>query len=93
MVVLPAKKRSETKMIDALLVNDSDQIILITDGGTLIRTEVCKIAKYSRIAAGVRLINLNEEQSLVGVAAITDNNTDEDDEISGDSNTVSQTDE
>ena len=92
-VVLPAKKRSETKMIDALLVNDSDQIILITDGGTLIRTEVCKIAKYSRIAAGVRLINLNEEQSLVGVAAITDNNSDEDDETSGDSNTVSQTDE
>jgi DNA gyrase subunit A len=92
-VVLPAKKRSETKMIDALLVNDSDQIILITDGGTLIRTEVCKIAKYSRIAAGVRLIHLNEEQSLVGVAAITDNNADEDDEISGDSNTVSQTDE
>ena len=92
-VVLPAKKRSETEMIDALLVNDSDQIILITDGGTLIRTEVCKIAKYSRIAAGVRLINLNGEQSLVGVAAITDNNSDEDDETSGDSNTVSQTDE
>ena len=92
-VVLPAKKRSETEMIDALLVNDNDQIILITDGGTLIRTEVCKIAKYSRIAAGVRLINLNGEQSLVGVAAITDNNSDEDDETSGDSNTVSQTDE
>ena len=92
-VVLPAKKRSETEMIDALLINDSDQIILITDGGTLIRTEVCKIAKYSRIAAGVRLINLNEGQSLVGVAAITDNNSDEDDETSGDSNTVSQTDE
>ena len=92
-VVLPAKKRSETEMIDALLVNDSDQIILITDGGTLIRTEVCKIAKYSRIAAGVRLIHLNEKQSLVGVAAITDNNSDEDSETSGDSNTVSQTDE
>ena len=92
-VVLPAKKRSETEMIDALLVNDSDQIILITDGGTLIRTEVCKIAKYSRIAAGVRLINLNEEQSLVGVAAVSYTNSDEDSETSGDSDTISQTDE
>ena len=92
-VVLPAKKRSETEMIDALLVNDSDQIILITDGGTLIRTEVCKIAKYSRIAAGVRLINLNEEQSLVGVAAVSYTNSDKDSETSGDSDTVSQTDE
>ncbi len=92
-VVLPAKKRSKTEMIDALLVNDSDQIILITDGGTLIRTEVCKISKFSRVAAGVRLINLNEKQSLVGVAAITDNNSDEDGEISGDGSTVSQTDE
>ncbi len=71
--VLPAAKREKTEMIDAKLVNDDDQVMLITNGGTLIRTEVHSISKYSRTAAGVRLINLEAEQQLVGVATVSDN--------------------
>ncbi len=71
--VLPANKRETTEMIDAHLVAEDDQIMLITDGGTLIRTEVSSISKYSRTAAGVRLINLDENQRLVGVATISEN--------------------
>ena len=46
--------------------------MLITDVGTLIRTEVSGISKYSRIAAGVRLIKMQEDQTLVGVATVRD---------------------
>ena len=74
--VLPATKRNSTKMIDALLVCDDDHIILITDGGTLIRTKADSISKYSRAAAGVRLINLQDEESLVGVAIASDEEPD-----------------
>lgn len=71
--VLPAGKREKTEMIDAKLVNDEDQVMLITNGGTLIRTEINSISKYSRTAAGVRLINLETDQQLVGVATVSEN--------------------
>ena len=70
--VLPANKRERTEMIDAKLINEDDQVMLITNGGTLIRTEASSISKYSRTAAGVRLINLDADQQLVGVAMVSE---------------------
>ena len=70
--VLPANKRERTEMIDAKLINEDDQVMLITNGGTLIRTETSSISKYSRTAAGVRLINLDADQQLVGVAMVSE---------------------
>ena len=70
--VLPANKRERTEMIDAKLINEEDQVMLITNGGTLIRTEASSISKYSRTAAGVRLINLDADQQLVGVAMVSE---------------------
>ncbi|MDE0308245.1 MAG: DNA gyrase subunit A [Acidiferrobacterales bacterium] len=74
--VLPASRRKQVKMIDVQLVNDDDHIMLITDGGTLIRTTASSISKYSRIAAGVRLINLQDDETLVGVAIASDDESD-----------------
>ena len=73
--VLPANKRERTEMIDAKLINEEDQVMLITNGGTLIRTEASSISKYSRTAAGVRLINLDTDQQLVGVAMVSEDST------------------
>ena len=73
--VLPANKRERTEMIDAKLINEEDQVMLITNGGTLIRTEASSISKYSRTAAGVRLINLDTDQQLVGVAMVSEDGT------------------
>ena len=70
--ILPASRRKKVKMIDVLLVSDDNHIMLITDGGTLIRTTASSISKYSRTAAGVRLINLQEDENLVGVAIASD---------------------
>ena len=78
--VLPASRRKNTKMIGALLVGENEHIVLITDGGTLIRTTASSISKYSRAAAGVRLINLQEEENLVGVAIASDDEPEVDSE-------------
>ncbi len=49
-------------------VVESDDVMIITEGGTLIRTEVSGIATMGRYTQGVRLIRLREGD---GIAAIT----------------------
>jgi DNA gyrase subunit A len=60
-------------LIRALAVRDSDEVMLITDQGTLLRTPVEQISLLiSRNTQGVRLMNLREGESFVGVARIVD---------------------
>lgn len=51
-------------VIGACLVNDQDQIMLITDGGTLVRTSVSDISVIGRRTKGVRLIRLGAKEKL-----------------------------
>jgi len=44
--------------------------LLISDGGTLVRTRAAEVAMTGRNAQGVRLIRLSEEETLVGVVSI-----------------------
>ena len=45
---------------------EEDDILIITDGGTVIRTPVSGISLYSRTAGGVRLMTLGEGQTIAG---------------------------
>jgi len=45
-------------------------LMLISDGGTLVRTRASEVAQTGRNAQGVRLIRLAEDEKLVGVEAI-----------------------
>ena len=45
------------------MVNSEDEIMLITNGGVLIRTRVSEIREMGRATQGVRLINLGEGES------------------------------
>lgn len=56
--------------VGAALVNAEDEIMLITDGGTLVRTRVNDISQVSRSAQGVKLISLNKEEKLIGIERI-----------------------
>ena len=53
-----------------VLVRPGDEIMLITEGGTLIRTSVDQIPIVGRAAQGVKLINLGEGERLVYVERI-----------------------
>ncbi len=57
-------------IIGALPVNEEDEIMLITDAGTLVRTRVNEIRVTGRVAQGVRLINTRNDEKLIEVEKI-----------------------
>lgn len=58
------------KVIAAQKVFAEDEIILITNTGTLVRTRVDEISVIGRNTQGVKLIRLDEQEKLVGVQRI-----------------------
>ncbi|RLA36414.1 MAG: DNA gyrase subunit A, partial [Gammaproteobacteria bacterium] len=67
-------------VVGAAQVDDSDEVMLISDVGTLVRTPVADISTTGRNTQGVTLISMGKEQRLVGVEKIVqlDGNDDED---------------
>lgn len=59
-------------VVSAMLVTAEDQLMLVSDKGTLVRTRVNEISKVGRAAQGVRLINLQAGESLVACGRIDD---------------------
>lgn len=60
------------KVVAATQVEESDQIMLITDAGTLVRTRVNEINIIGRNTQGVRLIRTSESETLVGLQRVCD---------------------
>jgi DNA gyrase subunit A len=58
------------QVVGAVQVAEDDEIMLITNGGTLIRTGVEEISMLGRNTQGVRLIRLGEGERLVEVERI-----------------------
>jgi DNA gyrase subunit A len=58
------------RMVGALLVKPEDEIMLISSGGTLVRTQVNEISVQGRNTQGVRLIRVDEGDRLVGLDRI-----------------------
>lgn len=61
-------------------VEDTDQIMLVTDGGQLIRTPVNDIRAAGRNTQGVTIFRTREGEKVVSVGRIEDVDGDEDDE-------------
>ncbi len=57
-------------VVAAVQVLPSDEVMLITNKATLVRTRVAEIRVAGRHSQGVRLIRLNEGESLVGLERI-----------------------
>ncbi|OAM31364.1 DNA gyrase subunit A [Eikenella corrodens] len=64
-------------LVAATLVSESDDLMLITSGGVLIRTKVEQIRETGRAAAGVKLINLDEGETLVSLERVAEEEDDE----------------
>ncbi|RUM54327.1 MAG: DNA gyrase subunit A [Methylococcus sp.] len=58
------------RVVGASLVRESDELMLITDGGTLVRTRVKEISILGRNTQGVRVIRLGGNERVVGVGRI-----------------------
>ena len=69
------------ELVGAALVSPSDDLMLITSGGVLIRTKVEQVRETGRAAQGVRLINLDEGTTLVSIERVAEENSDEEAEL------------
>jgi DNA gyrase subunit A len=65
-------------VVGARLVNDDDEIMLITTGGVLIRTRVKEIRELGRATQGVTLINLGQGEKLTGLEKVIETDDVED---------------
>ncbi len=66
------------KVVGAVLVVPSDEIMLITTGGVLVRTRVAEIREMGRATQGVTLINVDENTTLSGVRRVVESDADDD---------------
>ncbi|VEG89996.1 DNA gyrase subunit A [Legionella spiritensis] len=60
------------KVVRALQVTDTDEAMLITDQGTLVRFRINELSVIGRNTQGVRLINVSSGEHVVGMQRIED---------------------
>ncbi|MBT9519330.1 MAG: DNA gyrase subunit A [Dechloromonas sp.] len=78
-------------VVGAKLVNDEDEIMLITTGGVLIRTRVAEIRGMGRATQGVTLISLDDGEKLAGLEKVAESVAEVDAEVEIDAESVNPT--
>ncbi|MFO8047735.1 MAG: DNA gyrase subunit A [Desulfosudaceae bacterium] len=67
-------------VVGILLVEDDDEAMIMTDAGKIIRISMRSISVISRNTQGVRLIGLDEDESVTGVARLAEEKETDDDQ-------------
>src|SRR3546814_15175957 len=58
------------KLVGAIQLSDSHEVLLISDGGTLVRTRASEISQVGRNTQGVTLIRLAADESLQAIERV-----------------------
>ena len=82
MIAIQTSERNG-KVVAATLVDASDEIMLITTGGVLIRTRVAEIREMGRATQGVTLIAVEDGTKLSGLQRILESDVEVEDDQSG----------
>ncbi|WP_079202466.1 DNA gyrase subunit A [Pseudomonas sp. CC6-YY-74] len=69
------------KLVGAVQVLDGEEIMLISDQGTLVRTRVGEVSSLGRNTQGVTLIKLAKDEKLVGLQRVQEPSEEEIDEL------------
>ena len=72
------KTSDDAKLVRSMSIEDDNQLMIVTDGGQLIRCPVKNISIVSRSARGVTVIRVKDEERVVSVGRIEE--ADEEDE-------------
>uniref|UniRef100_UPI00257B8751 DNA gyrase C-terminal beta-propeller domain-containing protein n=1 Tax=Thauera sp. TaxID=1905334 RepID=UPI00257B8751 len=72
------------KLVGAVLVEPTDEVMLISTGGVLIRTSVESIREMGRSTQGVTLINLDDGTFLASIEKVAESESDESMRANGD---------
>jgi DNA gyrase subunit A len=73
------------KLVGAVQVLEGEEIMLISDQGTLVRTRVAGVSSLGRNTQGVTLIKLASDEKLVGLERVQELSDIEDEELEGES--------
>ena len=57
-------------LVGALQINDEQEILLISDGGTMVRTRAGEVSQLSRNTQGVTLMRLSKDEKLIGIERV-----------------------
>ena len=79
-IVAMAVNNRNGKLVASFPVEHSDQLMLVTDGGQLIRCPVEGIGIKGRSTQGVTVFNTSDDEHVVSVERITENDDDGEDE-------------
>ena len=79
MIAISTSERNGA-VVGAVLVEELDEVMLISTGGVLIRSKVEQVRETGRSAQGVRLINLDDGTRLAGIEKVIET---EDDNVTG----------
>ncbi|MCG8489445.1 MAG: DNA gyrase subunit A [Chromatiales bacterium] len=71
-------------VVGAVQVTDEDEVMMITDGGTLVRNRVAEVSQMGRNTQGVIMIRLSNEEKLIGIERVENLDGETDDEADGD---------
>ena len=69
-VIAQVQNERNGQLVGAVQVQDGEEIMLITDQGTLVRTRVDEVSSQSRNTQGVTLIRLTKGEHLVGIERV-----------------------
>jgi DNA gyrase subunit A len=67
-------------LVAAAQVASTDELMLMSSNGTLVRTRASEISVLGRNTQGVRLIRLDDGERLIGVEPVEPENGDDDDD-------------
>ncbi len=80
-VIAQVQNERNGKLVGAVQVQDGEEIMLITDQGTLVRTRVDEVSSQSRNTQGVTLIRLTKGEKLVGLERVQEPSGGDDDDF------------
>jgi DNA gyrase subunit A len=78
-----------SRIVAAFTVQEEDQVVMVSDGGQIIRCPVNKISIVGRSSRGVSVFNTSDGERVVSVSRLRD--VDDDDEENGDQENEEQT--
>ena len=78
MIAIQTSERNG-RLVGAIQLSEHHEVLLISDGGTLVRTRAAGISQVGRNTQGVTLIRLAEGESLQAVERVDASLDDQDD--------------
>ena len=80
-VIAMVSNERNGKLVGAVQVLEGEEIMLISDQGTLVRTRVSEVSSLGRNTQGVTLIKLAKDEKLVGLERVQEPSAEDDEEL------------